>query len=75
MTDLDPTRTDRTVMLSVDVATDQELATVHAALSRIAVGYICDGLDSRVYVMDDDEEEEEPAMFGPPDPTSQANNE
>lgn len=57
MTDFEPTQTNRTVVLEVDVATDGELATVHEALSRAAVGYVCDGMDARVYVEDDEDDE------------------
>lgn len=53
------TDTERSVVLSVDVSTDQELATVHEALSRAAVGYVLDGLDARVYVLTDDDDGDE----------------
>lgn len=68
MSDLEPTRTERTVVLAVDVSTDQELATVHATLSRMAVGYVCDGMDSRVYVHEDEDDDGDPALVGPPNP-------
>lgn len=64
MTDFDPTITERAVILTVDVSTDQELADVHAALSRTAVGYICDGQDSHVYVVTDEEDEDGVVYIG-----------
>jgi hypothetical protein len=57
MSDFEPTRTNRTVVLNVEVSTDEELAAVHEALSRSAVGYICDGLDAVVYVEDEEDGE------------------
>lgn len=57
MNAFEPTRTNRTVVLEVDVATDEELAAVHEALSRAAVGYVCDGKDAQVYVDDEDDGE------------------
>lgn len=71
MTDLDPTRTERTVVLSVDVSTDQELAAVHEALSRAAAGFVCDGRDARVYVWKEDDEDGELSLVGPPDPSAE----
>jgi hypothetical protein len=71
MSDFEPTLTERTVVLAVDVSSDQDLAAVHAALSRMAVGYICDGMDSRVYVHEDEDDAGEPSLVGPPDPSTE----
>lgn len=64
MNDFEPTITYRTVVLSIAVSTDEELAEIHAALSRAAAGYICDGLDSIVSVMPEDDEDDEHAAVG-----------
>lgn len=72
MSDLEPTRTERTVVLAVDVSTDQELATVHATLSRMAAGYICDGMDSRVYVHEDEDDDGALSSSARPTPATKA---
>lgn len=58
MTDLETSTVERSILLSVDVTTDTDLATIHEALSRTAAGYILSGHDSRVYVVTDDEDDE-----------------
>lgn len=59
------TDTERSVVLVIDVSTDQELTRIHGDLSRIALGYVLDDLDARVHVMFEDDDGDEVALVGP----------